>query len=38
VSTANRHSTTESLLFNPHTYNPSRFDDENRRLLRATID
>lgn len=28
----------ESLLFNPHTYDPSHFDDETRRLLRATID
>jgi AcrR family transcriptional regulator len=24
--------------FNPHTYHPSRLDDETRRLLRATID
>jgi hypothetical protein len=28
----------ESLLFNPHSYDPSHFDDETRRLLRATID
>jgi acyl-CoA dehydrogenase len=28
----------ESLLFNPHTYDPSHFDDVTRRLLRATID
>jgi alkylation response protein AidB-like acyl-CoA dehydrogenase len=28
----------ESLLFNPHTYDPSHFDDFTRRLLRVTID
>ncbi|WP_404815950.1 acyl-CoA dehydrogenase family protein [Streptomyces thermolineatus] len=28
----------DPLLFNPHTYDPSHFDDETRRLLRATID
>jgi hypothetical protein len=38
VSTANRHGAPRVALFNPHTYNPSRFDDETRRLLRATID
>ncbi|WP_328552027.1 MULTISPECIES: acyl-CoA dehydrogenase [unclassified Streptomyces] len=27
-----------SLLFNPHTYDPAHFDPETRRLLRATID
>ena len=26
------------LLFNPNTYDPAHFDDETRRLLRATID
>src|SRR5689334_18711410 len=26
------------LLFNPQTYDPAHFDDETRRLLRATID
>lgn len=26
------------LLFNPHTYDPTHFDAETRRLLRATID
>jgi len=25
-------------LLNPHTYDPAQFDDETRRLLRATID
>jgi acyl-CoA dehydrogenase len=29
---------TDSLLFNPNTYDPQQFDDETRRLLRATID
>lgn len=29
---------TDGLLFNPHTYDPQRFDTETRRLLRATID
>jgi hypothetical protein len=38
VSTTNRHGAAGSLLFNPHTYDPSHFDDETRRLLRATID
>lgn len=28
----------ESLLLNPSTYDPSHFDDETRRLLKATID
>jgi hypothetical protein len=28
----------ESLLFNPHTYDPSHFDDATKSLLRATID
>jgi acyl-CoA dehydrogenase len=36
-TTERRHST-ESLLFNPHTYDPAHFDDVTRRLLRATID
>ena len=27
-----------ALLFNPHTYDPSHFDDATRSLLRATID
>lgn len=30
--------TTDGLLFNPTTYDPQEFDDETRRLLRATID
>lgn len=30
--------TTDSLLFNPNTYDPQQFDQETRRLLRATID
>jgi alkylation response protein AidB-like acyl-CoA dehydrogenase len=25
-------------LLNPHTYDPAQFDDETRRLLRATVD
>ncbi|HET7667469.1 MAG TPA: acyl-CoA dehydrogenase family protein, partial [Mycobacterium sp.] len=29
---------TDGLLFNPNTYDPEQFDDETRRLLRATID
>lgn len=33
-----QHRAAESLLFNPHTYDPSHFDDATRRLLRATID
>ena len=37
MSTTNRHGAAGSLLFNPHTYDPSHFDDETRRLLRATI-
>ncbi|GAA3342240.1 acyl-CoA dehydrogenase [Amorphoplanes nipponensis] len=28
----------DSLLFNPHTYDPAHFDAETRRLLRATVD
>ncbi|MEH0975276.1 acyl-CoA dehydrogenase family protein [Micromonospora sp. CPCC 205546] len=28
----------DSLLFNPHTYDPAHLDDTSRRLLRATID
>ncbi|MFF9016926.1 acyl-CoA dehydrogenase family protein [Streptomyces sp. NPDC014870] len=28
----------DSLLFNPHTYDPAHFDPETRRLLRATVD
>jgi acyl-CoA dehydrogenase len=27
-----------ALLFNPHTYDPSHFDDATKSLLRATID
>jgi alkylation response protein AidB-like acyl-CoA dehydrogenase len=38
MSTTNRHGAAGSLVFNPHTYDPSHFDDETRRLLRATID
>ena len=26
------------MLFDPNTYDPPQFDDETRRLLRATID
>ncbi|MET9365018.1 acyl-CoA dehydrogenase family protein [Streptomyces sp. NPDC006632] len=29
---------TDPLLFNPRTYDPTHFDPETRRLLRATID
>ncbi|MFD7630271.1 acyl-CoA dehydrogenase family protein [Streptomyces sp. NPDC059851] len=29
---------TDPLLFNPHTYDPTHFDPETRRLLRATVD
>ncbi|MFE9255275.1 acyl-CoA dehydrogenase family protein [Streptomyces sp. NPDC006879] len=29
---------TDTLLFNPHTYDPAHFDAETRRLLRATVD
>ncbi len=29
---------TDGLLFDPNTYDPQHFDDETRRLLRATID
>ena len=29
---------TDGLLFDPNTYDPQQFDDETRRLLRATID
>ena len=29
---------TDGLLFNPNTYDPQQFDEETRRLLRATID
>jgi acyl-CoA dehydrogenase len=28
----------DGLLFDPHTYDPTEFDAETRRLLRATID
>ncbi|MCK1798008.1 acyl-CoA/acyl-ACP dehydrogenase [Streptomyces sp. XM4193] len=28
----------DSLLFNPRTYDPAHFDQETRRLLRATVD
>ncbi|MFC8226071.1 acyl-CoA dehydrogenase family protein [Streptomyces sp. NPDC057287] len=28
----------DTLLFNPRTYDPSHFDPETRRLLRATVD
>ena len=38
MSTTNPPGAAGSLLFNPHTYDPSHFDDETRRLLRATID
>jgi alkylation response protein AidB-like acyl-CoA dehydrogenase len=38
MSTTNPHGAAESLLLNPHTYEASHFDDETRRLLRATID
>src|SRR5580700_6865160 len=38
VNTGERHGAAGSLLFNPHTYDPSHFDDVTRRLLRATID
>jgi len=38
VHTGEQHRAAESLLFNPHTYDPSHFDDVTRRLLRATID
>jgi len=38
MSTTNRHGAAGSLVFNLHTYDPSHFDDETRRLLRATID
>ncbi|KDQ65577.1 MULTISPECIES: acyl-CoA dehydrogenase [Streptomyces] len=29
---------TDPLLFNPRTYDPTHFDPETRRLLRATVD
>ena len=38
MSTTNQHDPAGSLLFNPNTYDPSHFDEETRRLLRATID
>ena len=38
VNAREQHRDAESLLFNPHTYDPSHFDDVTRRLLRATID
>jgi acyl-CoA dehydrogenase len=38
VNAREQHRDAESLLFNPHTYDPSHFDDSTRRLLRATID
>ena len=38
VDTRRHHREAESLLFNPHTYDPSHFDDATRGLLRATID
>ena len=38
MSTTNRHSTTDSLCSTRMTYDLSQFDDETRRLLRATID
>ncbi|MEU2561963.1 acyl-CoA dehydrogenase family protein [Streptomyces longispororuber] len=28
----------DPLLFHPHTYDPTQFDPETRRLLRATVD
>src|SRR6185312_8197582 len=38
VDAREQHRDAESLLFNPHTYDPSHFDDSTRRLLRTTID
>jgi hypothetical protein len=38
VNAREQHRGIESLLFNPHTYDPSHFDDVTRRLLRTTID
>jgi acyl-CoA dehydrogenase len=38
VNAREQHREAESLLFNPHTYDPSHFDDVTRRLLRTTID
>ena len=38
VNARAQHRDTESLLFNPHTYDPSHFDHVTRRLLRTTID
>jgi acyl-CoA dehydrogenase len=38
VNAREQHREAESLLFNPHTYDPSHFDDATRSLLRATID
>ncbi len=38
VNTTEQLRDVESLLFNPHTYDPSHFDDATRRMLRATID
>ena len=33
-----QHRAAESLLFNPRTFNPSDFDDETARQLRAMVD
>ena len=38
VKTRQRRREAASLLFNPHRYDPSHFDDATRSLLRATID
>ena len=38
VNAREQHRDAASLLFNPHTYDPSHFDDSTRRLLRTTID
>jgi alkylation response protein AidB-like acyl-CoA dehydrogenase len=38
VNAREQHRDAESLLFNPHTYDPSYFDHATRSLLRATID
>jgi len=38
VNGTQQHHAAESLLLNPHTYDPVYFDDVTRRLFRATID
>ena len=38
VNAIEQHRDAKSLLFNPHTYDPSHFDDATRSLLKATID